>query len=243
MTLRDLWQKGLFYVTVPTCVCCGDALREDDRALCSDCRRSYENMKARDCARCFRPIHRCTCSCDVLDCHFVHRLIKVTRYIKRDADIPSNALVYSLKKDNRLDVECFIADEIFQSLSALDEHPQDAVFTHVPRRSSAVRHFGYDHARRLSLALARLSGAEHTTFFRSKAKHAQKEMHGTDRLQNAQIALRHRYRHTDLRGKRVYLVDDIVTTGASMSCAAMALHAMGAKEIIGVCFSIAYLDS
>ncbi len=243
MTLANLWERALFYLTVPRCVCCNKALTWKEQALCADCLSSYDNMKARDCSLCFHPIHRCTCTNARLNSHFVHRLIKVTRYIKRDEDIPANALVYSVKKDNRKDVEQFMIKEMYASLLHADDHPENAVFTHVPRRTFAVRRFGYDHAARLSKALAKICGGTYVSLFRSRARHAQKELHGNERLSNARVTLRFSHRHTDLHGKRVYLVDDIVTTGASMSAAAMELKAMGAKEIIGVCFSVAYLDA
>ncbi len=243
MNLSTLWKKGLFYMTVPLCVCCGEALHIDERALCANCRSSYETMKDRDCAMCFKPIHRCTCPCDTLDRHYVHKLIKVTRYIKRDNELPANHLVYSLKKDNRADVEDFMSDELMESLRTFDNSISQAIFTHVPRRRAAIAHFGYDHAERLARAVARKAQAEHRRLFVSCAKQSQKQLHGVDRLANAQVRLRRSCQSLDLKGRRVYLVDDIVTTGASMSSTAMMLHAMGAKEIIGICFSIAYLDT
>ncbi len=238
-----IWEWVMYYLSVPRCVCCHKALTRKEKALCADCLFSYENMKARDCSLCFQPIHHCTCANARLDSHFIHRLIKVTRYIKRDEDIPANALVYSVKKDNRRDVEQFMIKEMFSSLLHADAHAKDAVFTHVPRRAYAVRHFGYDHAARLAKGLAKMCGGKYISPFRSRARRSQKDLHGNARLANAQVAPRLLCRHTDLHGKRVYLVDDIVTTGASMSVAAMALKAMGAKQIIGVCFSIAYLDA
>jgi len=45
-----------------------------------------------------------------------------------------------------------------------------------------------------------------------------------------------------LSGKKVMLIDDIVTTGTSMGSAATLLRGLGAKGIIGVCIAIAYRD-
>ena len=68
----------------------------------------------------------------------------------------------------------------------------------------------------------------------------QKKTHGEQRLKNAKFDYRRRI--PDIKGKNVLLVDDIVTTGASMGNSAMLLHGLGAKRIVGVCLSIAYRD-
>ena len=65
-------------------------------------------------------------------------------------------------------------------------------------------------------------------------------MHGSrERIGNAAMQY---IGEPDLHGKRILLVDDIVTTGASMASAATLLRANGAKKIVGASFSIAYLD-
>ena len=46
----------------------------------------------------------------------------------------------------------------------------------------------------------------------------------------------------DLSGKTMVIVDDIVTTGASVSVAATLLKGAGAKRIIAASLAIAYND-
>ena len=45
-----------------------------------------------------------------------------------------------------------------------------------------------------------------------------------------------------LVGKKVIIVDDIVTTGASMAHCATLIRALGTKNIVGAEISIAYKD-
>lgn len=242
MKLSELWRRAMFYLTVPRCVCCGEPLKIKERALCEECRLSFENMKDRACSLCFSPICECTCPSHFLDTHCVHKLIKVTRYVRGDTSLPSNTLVYALKQDYRDDVFSFVADEIAASIRASGIPTEDALFIGVPRRARAIRHFGFDHAATLASYLAKRLGGKSIRLLRSGAKRAQKEMHGLERMENIRIRTRFRYRKTSLSGKRVFLVDDIVTTGASMGITAMHLRGMGAKGIVGVCFSIAYMD-
>ena len=45
-------------------------------------------------------------------------------------------------------------------------------------------------------------------------------------------------RNLSLREKRVFLVDDVTTTGASLGNAAKQLYKAGAKEVIGVTIAV-----
>ena len=241
MTLRELLRRALFYLTVPRCVACGEPLRYGERALCEDCRLTHDTVKERTCSLCFQPIHTCTCPCHFLETHFVRRLVKVSRYI-RDEDLPTNRLIYALKQDHREDVFSFVADEIAASIRSSGIPTEDAWFVGVPRRRTAIRHFGFDHAAILSEQLAKRLGGKSVRLLRSLSHHAQKEMHGIERMENIRVRPRRRYRDIDLSDKRIFLIDDIVTTGASMGISAMTLRGMGAKRITGVCLAIAYMD-
>lgn len=239
MKLSALRDGLFFYLGVPRCVGCGAFLSRDDRVFCPDCRMIYDNAKMRNCSRCAKILSRCTCPNDYLDSHYVHDLVKVTRYI-HDPTLPQNRLIYSLKQENRRDVLEFMAAELADAVRASQEECGEFLVTFVPRRRRAVLTYGFDHAQKLARRLAKKIGADFSPLLSSAAKHAQKKMHGSrERIGNAAMKY---IGETDLHGKRILLVDDIVTTGASMASAATLLRANGAKKIVGASFSIAYLD-
>ena len=64
---------------------------------------------------------------------------------------------------------------------------------------------------------------------------------GSDRLKNANYKLKRNAKNLDK--KRIIIIDDVVTTGASMSACAMLYRALGTKNIIGATLSIAYKDN
>lgn len=239
MKLASLRDSLLFYIGVPRCVGCGEFLTRQDTVFCPACRMIYDNAKMRNCSRCAKVLSRCTCPNDYLDSHYVHSLIKVTRYL-HGQDLPQNKLIYSLKQQNRRDVSDFMARELATAIRESIPRAEEFLVTFVPRRRSSVVKYGFDHAKKLARKVAALIGAECKTTLRSTAKHAQKSMSGRrERVLNAAMECTG---SSDLEGKPILLVDDIVTTGASMANAAALLRGNGARKIVGAAFAIAYLD-
>ncbi len=239
MTIKELYRRALFYLTVPKCVGCDTKLQIDDIALCKRCMRSHTLLKERNCSRCAKTLDKCDCSNEYLKKHKIKRLVKVFRYIPEEEGTPSNNLIYNLKRNNRADVLDFLSNELAKAINNSLVDSQKYIITNVPRRKSEIKRFGYDHAAVLAKAVASLLGAEYKLFLKSKAKKAQKKMSRDERKQNAKVEP---VKKLDLHGKKIILLDDIVTSGASMATAADALKALGAKEIIGAAISIAFKD-
>ena len=230
----------LFYLSVPKCVACGERLSKDDLALCDECKKEYDNAIRRSCSRCAKPIYECTCAMSNLDAHYVHKHIKVFRY-RPGADLPTNKLIYSLKKDNRDDVLEFLSEELASSVATAFPDTSTLVFTSVPRRRAAKVKHGIDHAALLSSRVAKKLGAKYQETLISRAKSEQKlSKTREERMKNARFDYLNK--RIDLSGKTMVIVDDIVTTGASVSVAATLLKGAGAKRIIAASLAIAYND-
>ena len=226
---------------MPKCVGCGERLLPGERAFCEKCLLEHISHKKRDCSACGKSLPRCTCTNDYLKSHYVKKLIKVFRYLIRDdREIISNKAVYSLKRDNRRDVIGFLADELTDSIKANININESFVITSVPRRSVSIRKYGYDHALLLAKAIAKKLELPYISLLRSTAEEAQKSMIGEERKRNATFEYTRRMH--SVKGKRVILVDDIVTTGASMGACATLIKGLGAKEIIGATLAIAFKD-
>ena len=245
MLIRELVDRFLFLVSVPKCVCCGKALDFEDRCLCKSCRVNYEEHKTRNCSRCARTLQDCSCSNFYLECHSVRKMAKVYRYTASDTKTPGNSLIYSLKQDNRRDVFEFLSDELAESIRrslSITGREKHFLITNVPRRAASIREYGYDHAAELARRISRKLGVEYSQLLVSRAKKAQKGMQGEERIKNAIFDYK-RGKERSLKGITVILVDDVVTTGASMGYCASLIRGMGTRRIVGATLSIAYKDS
>ncbi len=240
MNIKRIIDKLLFYISVPRCVGCGERLLYAEKALCKECLSLYLENKERECSLCAKKLSRCTCSNEYLSSHYVKKLVKVFRY-RQDADLPSNKLIYSLKADNRRDVLDFLSSELCEAIESSVENPKECIFTNVPRRRREVAKFGIDHAELLAKSAAKHFSATYYQPIISKSKRPQKMTEGSERLKNARFQIKRRAKNLDK--KRIIIIDDVVTTGASMSACAMLYRALGTKNIIGATLSIAYKDN
>lgn len=245
MLIRELVDRFLFLVSVPKCVCCGKALDFEDRGLCKSCRENYEEHKTRNCSRCARTLKECSCSNFYLERHSIRKMAKVYRYTSADTKTPWNALIYSLKQDNRRDVFDFLSDELADSITkilSISGNEERFLITNVPRRAASIREYGYDHAAELARRISHKLNIEYSQLLVSRAKKAQKGMQGEERIRNAVFDYK-RGKERSLKGVTVILVDDVVTTGASMGYCASLIRGMGTRKIVGATLSIAYKDS
>lgn len=107
--------------------------------------------------------------------------------------------------------------------------PAGVVLVPVPSSPAAVRARGQDHARRLAAAAARSGGRgwrAQPLLVHARSVADQSGLDAAGREANLAGALRSR---RPLHGLRVVLVDDVVTTGATLAEAARALRAAGAQ--------------
>lgn len=239
MGIRALIDRALFYLSVPKCVCCRKRLDFDDDVFCPECSLEFSKNIQRNCSRCSKILSECVCSNEHLRSHGIKSVVKVYRYVRRPDTEPQNKLIYSLKQDGRADVVKFSAELLARSLLLSVPNIKECVITAVPRRRAAVLEYGYDHAERLAREASKLTGAEYVPILKSLSKKPQKSLHRELRLRNVKFAIKKR---ANIKGRPLILIDDIITSGASMGAAADVVRQLRPKSIIGAALAIAYND-
>lgn len=140
------------------------------------------------------------------------------------------AALLAHKERGRLGLVAPLGTALAAAVRELDP-PRGAVLVPVPSSPAAVRERGQDHARRLAAAAARrLPGVRARALLLPARRVAdQSGLTSLQRAANLSGALRARRR---LDGLPVVVVDDVVTTGATLVEAARALRAAGA-DVVG----------
>jgi ComF family protein len=114
-------------------------------------------------------------------------------------------------------------------------HP-DFVIVPAPTATSRARHRGYDQAALIARSLATKTEVQYLPVLRRSGQHHQVGSNRAERLRQLQNAYRV-IRPANIVGKHVLLIDDVLTTGATLEAAAKVLKAAGAKRVSGVVFA------
>lgn len=115
------------------------------------------------------------------------------------------------------------------------EAEADAV-AYVPTNPSTLRERGYDQAELLAEELAKRTGLPLIhALEKTRETHSMHDLSAEERRKNVKGAFRLRCGEEDVRGKRILLADDVLTTGATLSACAAVLKEAGAAKVYGLC--------
>jgi len=131
------------------------------------------------------------------------------------------------------------AEDLAAMMARLPIEPNDVLamyVVHIPTATSRKRQRGYDQAELLAKALAKRLGLPHRPMLARVGHSRQVGAKRADRLTQLQDAFRARYGALP-QNAHIILVDDVITTGATLEAAARVLKAAGARQVDAVVFA------
>lgn len=204
------------------CLGCG----QEGPLLCAACSRRLRVIPDR-CFRCRQPTPEAK-TCDA--CRRTTKLYRV-RAATTYGDV-AKKLVWQLKFQGAQSVARLLAKNMATGFSVSDT----AIIAHIPTATSRVRSRGYDQAGLIARAFAREAGLPHLALLARVGQQHQVGAHRRQRL--TQLAGAFRVTQPNLvRGRHIIIVDDVLTTGATLSAAAQVLEAAGAKRVEAAVFA------
>ncbi|PKM62304.1 MAG: hypothetical protein CVU97_06035 [Firmicutes bacterium HGW-Firmicutes-21] len=222
-TLKSFFSRSLDVISPSRCLCCGLSACGEGLPVCSDCIGEFYRLLNTACTACGREIGGCECDGAALAFLFwyapgdAHRMIS---YIKNAAD-----LRYAR----------FFAELLALRIRVLHKRDFDAV-TFVPRRKRGIRIAGYDQARLIAEEIAPLLGVECIAMLKRHGSREQKLLSAAERRQT--MEKRYSVIPDSINNKdgnifkRVLLIDDICTTGATINACSTLLRKAGIKQVI-----------
>ncbi len=109
----------------------------------------------------------------------------------------------------------------------------DTLITYVPTATSRVRERGYDHAKELAKAFAAKRNLPVASLLSRRGQTRQVGATRAERLEQLTGAFSPKH-ESKIKNASIILVDDIVTTGATLETAARTLRRAGAKSVNGL---------
>lgn len=220
--VRRAWEGLLDLVYPPHCVACGRM----GAWLCPSCLDAYPAFRPPWCARCGRPLPGggfCRA------CRVASSPLRGTRSAGPHV-APLREAVHALKYEGVRVLAGPLAEMMAVAWSLVPP-PADVVVP-VPLHPTRVRQRGYNQATLLARALApRIGLPLHEGWLaRERNTRSQVGLTRAERWSNVDGAFRCAA-GVDLAGRRVLLVDDVFTSGATLRAAAGALRAAGAGDV------------
>ncbi len=188
----------------------------------------------------------CRCMPDMVKNAGCAGMLRLCAYNTSNSKGAVNSVVNNLKRIRDRDYFDFFAGQLIppleKMLSEFELDLSDTVVTFCPRRRSAVRDHGFDQSEELARRIAARSGARFEVLLERRPFHIsreQKHLDSTGRYENSRNAVRLTLEGAEAAGERVILIDDIVTTGATISAAADLLRSAGVQLVIAACLATA----
>jgi ComF family protein len=153
-------------------------------------------------------------------------------YVATVYDGPAKDMVWQLKFQGAQTAAQIMARQMTRVL--VKDEP--ACVVPVPTATGRVRRRGYDQARLLARQLARRGHLPYVEVLKRQGQAHQVGANREQRLWQLQTAFR-ACNLSAVRGRRLILVDDVVTTGATLEAAAAVLRAAGARRVDAVTFA------
>lgn len=142
-------------------------------------------------------------------------------------------LLYALKFSRAKAAATIIGQLLDETVPAL---PLGTVVTYIPTATSRVRLRGYDHARLIAMAFASQRGLPVRKLL---LRIGQSRQVGADRTHRQSQAAKNYIvpQPATCKGLEILLIDDIMTTGATVESAAAQLKKAGAKKVHAAVFA------
>jgi ComF family protein len=173
-------------------------------------------------------------------------MVRLSGYNPANNKCAVNSVINNLKRIRDRDNFNFFAAQLILPLRKMLEEFEldlcDTVITFCPRRRSAVRGHGFDQSEELARRIAERSGARFEILLERRPfnlSREQKHLDAAGRFENSRHAVRLTPEGYDAAGERIILIDDIVTTGATISAAADLLRSAGVQFVIAACLATA----
>ena len=251
--------RNLFFV--PKCISCNERLSpvsENENiahgkiCFCTDCLKKWDRAKGDLCPICSNVSALCSCHPSFFK-DKQPSIPSVCFYNPQSDNIQTRAIL-KMKRVNNAEYFEFMAEELAPSLEKvfirMGLSTSDCIFTWIPRTSAAIAENGFDQGKELAKAVARRFGALARPLFLRLEGREQKRLSRTDRCENASESIFLRinvpnklFKWKSKRSgsfdaqKAFVIIDDVLTTGATLKRGVELLRGAGAEIVIVACIA------
>lgn len=227
-----LLQQILNAILPPRCLKCGAVLHEDD-GLCPDCFNQITFISKPYCQRCGHPFESAPAAKELLCGDCIQKPQSPFRF-NRSAlkyDDESKAMLLNFKFNDKTENAVVFAKWLKIAGADLWQAGVD-VLVPIPLHYTRLIKRRYNQSGLLAHELSKIVKipVDYNCVVRHKRTRPQVEFSGHERVRNVKGAFSAKHPE-NIKGKRIVLIDDVMTTGSTLKECALALLAAGAKSV------------
>lgn len=231
--LTELINKLISLLFPNHCICCGRIIPQ--RYFCKSCKDLFVPIKLKTCEKCGLPLKSCDCKWNF---YYFDKVISVFENYGS-----AKQAFYGFKFGSHLLSGEYFADKMAERII---EKYNDITFdfvTAVPTYINSVKERGYDQTAMLAKKIAKhLKIKYKKTLYQPRLTLKQ---HESDSFKDRYNNVKNKYKilkSANLHEKTVLLIDDIKTTGATLSECARELKLAGTEKVFAATALITYLN-
>ncbi|MGA7837397.1 MAG: ComF family protein [Ignavibacteriaceae bacterium] len=205
-------------------------------SFCSHCRTKLKTDEEHICAECLQRIN--VADNERKESEFGrkfgdNKIISefITHFIfEKDRGLQS--LIHSLKYNNKFRIGIYLGKILAESNSEFFTSRKIDLIVPVPLHQLKKAERGYNQAHYIAKGISRFSGIPHSENIlkRKKFTRTQTKLSLSEREENVKNAFKKR-RHANVEGKNIFLIDDVITTGATINECGKTLLKSGANKV------------
>lgn len=221
--------EGALELIYPTHCCACDSAGE---LLCERCREKILYIdQSTSCKNCGAPFgYLCCTECKKEEGWELDRILCASSY-----EFPVDALIKTYKDKGQRRLSQVIAQLMYQALHSVLKQPSEHfdIICFMPATQEALRRRGFDHMQLIAQDFSEISGIVFADILAKRSTKDQRTLKKLQRFQNMMGAF---YFKQELEQKnlRILLLDDVLTTGASIRCVASLLRELEPEYIWGL---------
>jgi len=152
--------------------------------------------------------------------------------------------IYAVKRANLKYINEFFAKCMYNSLKISDKIKIGEIdfITNAPRKQDSIRFYGYNQTEVLAKIISKYSGIKYVPVITASKSYdtEQKTLNHKQRVSNVKnkfVPVKNikNIKSINIKNKNVLIIDDIITTGSTLSECARIMKNMGAEHVFALC--------
>lgn len=229
-TNMSILEKSIGWLAPPLCVGCG----QEGQTICFACQQTEIIPYGEHCGFCARLSSLCR-TCSHCRASAPRHVWVVTDYIDVAKDLVQ-AYKFGHIRAAALPLAQMMTDRLSDFLSSEEVSKLNYLVVPVPTATTRVRQRSFDHSVLLAQKIGVILRLDSANVLSRKSQIRQVGAKRPQRIAQA-VGVYDAWRPDKIRGRNILLIDDVITTGATLKSATKVLRANGARRIDALVFA------